>query len=66
MKAIKYMDEDVIIKKGMEALLKELGPVEAFRFINMPREKRSESVRRHKQWQKLLDKDKFFSEIFVK
>lgn len=66
MKAIKYMDEEVIIKKGMEALLKELGPVETFRFINMPREKRDESVRRHKKWQKLLEKNKFFSEVFAK
>ena len=66
MKAMKYMDEEVVIKKGMEALLKELGPVEAIRFINMPRGKRIESVRRHRQWQKLLDKDGFFDEVFAK
>lgn len=66
MKAMKYMDEEVIIKKGMKALLKELGPVEAIRFINMPKGKRLESVRRHRQWQKLLDKERFFAEVFVK
>ncbi|MBI5970182.1 MAG: hypothetical protein HY884_03405 [Deltaproteobacteria bacterium] len=66
MKTIKYMDEEVIIKKGVDALLKELGPIEAIRFINMPREKRVESVKRHKQWQKLLDKEGFFNEVFAK
>jgi len=64
--AIKYMDEEVVIKRGMEALLKELGPVEAIRFVNIPREKRIESVKRHRDWQKLLDKENFFNEVFTK
>jgi len=45
-------------------LIKELGPVEAIRFINMPKRKRVESVKRHREWQKLLDKDRFFNEAF--
>ena len=65
MRAIKYMDEEVVIKRGMEALLKELGPVEAIRFVNLPREKRVESVKRHRDWQKLLDKESFFNEVFA-
>ena len=64
MRAIKYMNEEVVIKKGLEALIKELGPVEAIRFINLPKKKRLESVRRHRGWQKLLDKDRFFDDIF--
>jgi len=64
MRSEKYMDEEVVIKKAMEVLIKELGPVEAIRFINMPKQKRVESVRRHREWQKLLDKDRFFDEIF--
>jgi hypothetical protein len=64
MKSIKYMAEEVVIKKAMEALIKELGPVEAVRFITMPRKKRLESVRRHREWQKQLDKDKFLAEVF--
>ena len=60
------MDEEIIIRKAMEALIKELGPVEAIRFINMPKKKKVESVRRHREWQKLLDKDRFFSEVFGK
>ncbi len=66
MRTIKYMDEDIVIKKGMEALIKELGPVEAIRFITMPKRKRVESIRRHREWQKLLDKEKFFDEVFAK
>lgn len=63
---VKYMDEEVVIKKAIEALVKELGPVEAIRFITMPKKKRMESVKRHREWQKLLDKDKFLNEIFAK
>jgi len=48
----------------MEALIKELGPVEAIRFINMPKKKRLESVKRHREWQKSLDKDPFFEKVF--
>jgi len=58
------MDEEVVIKKAMEVLIKELGPVEAIRFINMPKRRRLESVKRHQQWQKLLDEDSFFDQVF--
>ena len=60
MKAIKYMDEELMVKKAIKALIVELGPVEANRFINMPRKKRIESVKRHREWQKHMDKDRFF------
>ena len=65
MKTVKYMDEEFAIKKGMEALIKELGPVEALRFVNIPIKKRMESVKRHREWQKLLSKEKFFDEVFT-
>ena len=64
MKAIKYMDEDVLLKKATELLIKELGPVEAIRFISMQGKKRTESVKRHRKWQKYLDKKVFYDEIF--
>lgn len=66
MSTIKYMDEEIVIKKAMKVLIKELGPVEAIRFINIPKKKRIESIRHHKEWQKLLNKDKFFDEVFKK
>ena len=65
MKAIKYMDEELMLKKAIKALIMELGPIEANRFINMPRKKRIESVKRHREWQKHLDKDRFFDQIFT-
>lgn len=67
MKAEKYMDEERVIKKGVQVLIKELGPVEAIRFMNLPlkRKRRLESVKRHREWQKRLDKDSFFDEVFT-
>jgi len=40
--------------------------VEAIRFINLPKKRRLESVKRHREWQKLLNKDRFFDEVFGK
>lgn len=65
MKTVKYMDEDVVIKKAINALIKELGPVETLRFINMPKKKRVESVKRHRDWQRMLNKTQFLNEVFA-
>jgi hypothetical protein len=51
-------------KKAIGVLIQELGPIETARFINLPRPKRLESLKRHRQWQKNLDKDKFLKDIF--
>jgi hypothetical protein len=64
MSMAKYMDEEDVIRKAIEVLLKELGPIETIRFINMPKKKRIESVKRHREWQKQLDKEKFLNEVF--
>ena len=64
MRAVKYMDEEVMVQKAIKVLIGELGPIEANRFISMPRKKRIESVRRHRQWQKQLDKEDFFDRVF--
>ena len=64
MKALKYMNEDEILEKGINVLMKELGPVETARFLNIPRRRRIESVKRHRDWQKSLDKNEFLKEIF--
>ncbi|TVR58222.1 MAG: hypothetical protein EA420_17645 [Candidatus Competibacteraceae bacterium] len=65
MKTTRYLDEEVVIKKGMQALVSTLGSVEAVRFMTLPREKRIESVKRHREWQNTLDKDAFFDDVFV-
>jgi hypothetical protein len=59
------MEEEKIIKKAMDVLIKELGPVEAMRFLTLPKIKRMEGVKRHRNWQKMLNKDKFFDEVFT-
>ena len=64
MKALKYMNEEEILEKGIEVLMRELGPVETARFLNIPRGRRIESVKRHREWQKSLKQDEFLNDIF--
>jgi bifunctional DNA-binding transcriptional regulator/antitoxin component of YhaV-PrlF toxin-antitoxin module len=64
MKEIKYQGDEEILIKGINILLKKLGPVETTRFLNIPRKKRLESVKRHREWQKALNKDNFLKELF--
>jgi hypothetical protein len=45
-----------MIKRGVKALYKELGPVDARRFITLANEiPRENSVARHRKWQQNLD-----------
>ena len=64
MKPTKTVPDNDLMKKGIEILFRELGNVDAIRFLSIPREKRVESVKRHKDWQQTLKKDAFFDEIF--
>jgi len=64
MKATKTVPDNDLMKKGVEILFRELGNVDAIRFLSIPREKRVESVKRHRNWQQTLEKDIFFDEIF--
>ena len=64
MKASVFIDEEQLVAKAVEVLIKELGPVEASRFLSLPKEKRLESVKRHRQWQSQLNKDEFFDNVF--
>ena len=64
MKNVKYMDEENIIEKGIDILIKGLGPVQALRFMNISKEVKMESVKRHRLWQKQLDKEKLFKKVF--
>ena len=66
MKPIKILDDEAIVKRAIDVLMKELGPIETVRFITVPKKKRMESVKRHREWQKYLDKDHFFQEVFAK
>ena len=64
MKAQVYLPEDKMIRRGLEALMAALGPVETVRFLTLPRQRRLESVRRHRQWQASLDQEQFFDQVF--
>ena len=64
MKAEKYLNEDDLVRKAVDILIQKLGPIETARFINIPQKRRIESVKRHRQWQKQLIKDKFYDEVF--
>jgi hypothetical protein len=64
MSNVKYIDEEIMVRKGVKALIDSLGPVEANRFISMPQKKRIESVKRHREWQKRLDKNEFLDKVF--
>lgn len=64
MKASIFTDEEQLITKAVDVLVKELGPVEASRFLALPRKKRVESVKRHRQWQAQLQEEEFFDRVF--
>jgi len=64
MKNIKEMPDKELIEKGTEILFKELGYVNAFRFLSMPRDKREESVERHRKWQESLEQNNFYNDVF--
>ena len=65
MKLTKTIPDIDLMKKGIKILFRELGNVDAVRFLSIPREKRVESVKRHRNWQQTLDKNTFFDEIFA-
>lgn len=61
---IRYIPEDELIKKALDALMASLGPVDTTRFLAINREGRVESVMRHQKWQTGLDRDAFFDQVF--
>jgi hypothetical protein len=59
-----YLKEDEMIRRAIEALLKDLGPVETTRFLTLPQRRKMDSVTRHRLWQESLERDRFFDQIF--
>lgn len=64
MSASRYLLEEELIERGVAALIKALGPIEAMRFLTLPRPRRMESVRRHRLWQATLSRDQYFDQVF--
>lgn len=59
-----YLPEETVVQRGVEALVKSLGPVEAARFLSLPRQRLLDYVQWHRQWQTSLDKNGFFDNVF--
>ncbi|MFN2352283.1 MAG: hypothetical protein ABR497_10095, partial [Kiritimatiellia bacterium] len=64
MKTSQILDENVLVQRGVDVLMKELGPINARRFIAMTVNKRTNSIKRHRAWQNQLDKTVFFDAVF--
>jgi len=64
MKTQTLLPEEKNIQRGVQALMRALGPVETLRFLTLPRRRRLESVRRHRKWQASLKQGEFFDEVF--
>ena len=66
MKPSEYLNEEELYNKAIKFLTEKLGTLETSRFLSISRKKRLESVKRHRQWQSKLNKEKLFKEIFSK
>ncbi len=66
MKATTLLSDEDLVKKAAKILVDKLGEVEASRFFAMPKKRREETVARHQRWQKTLDRESFFNEVFQK
>jgi hypothetical protein len=64
MKQSQFLSEETLVQRAIEVLLETLGPVETSRFLSLPVKKRTESVKRHREWQARLEKEQFFKEVF--
>jgi len=60
----RYLQEEELVRRAVEALLRTLGPVETMRFLDLARSRPVDSVQRHRIWQESLDRDTFFEQVF--
>jgi hypothetical protein len=59
-----YLQEEEMIRRAIQVLVKELGPIETTRFLTLPPRHRLDSVTRHRLWQEGLDRERFFEQVF--
>ena len=64
MKTTQLMTEEKLLELAVQALLDKLGPLETLRFLSLPHKQRMESVKRHQKWQRQLEQETFFQEVF--
>jgi len=64
MKQSTMMNETQLIQQAIVVLIEKLGTTDANRFLSLKSPDRLDSVLRHQTWQKTLDKDTFFDDVF--
>jgi len=60
-----YLPEETVVRRGVEALMAALGPVETARFLTLPRSRYENYVEWHRDWQEGLNPEHFLDEIFA-
>jgi hypothetical protein len=63
MNKARFLDKTKVVEKGVNALHRALGPVEARRFLAMASRKHEDSVVRHRKWQQGLDEQQFVRDM---
>lgn len=58
------INETQLIQQAISVLIEKLGATDANRFLSLKSAQRLDSVLRHQNWQKTLEKNAFFDEIF--
>jgi hypothetical protein len=58
------ISDDALVERAVTILVRELGSIDAGRFLAMPSPQRMESIRRHRAWQQGLDQARFFDQVF--
>ncbi|MFH1194337.1 MAG: hypothetical protein V1720_01415 [bacterium] len=66
MRNSKFICEEELFEKAIRLLTEKFEPLETSRFLSFARKKRTESVKRHHQWQSKLNEEEFLKEIFEK
>ena len=64
MKNTTPLSEDRLVRRAVQILMDELGPVETVRFLAIRRARRLDVVARHRRWQRGLDPEAFLAEVF--
>ena len=59
-----YLPEETMTQRGIEALMRALGPIETARFLALPRYRYADYVEWHRQWQETLDPAQFLDQVF--
>ncbi len=59
------LPEETLVQRAVEVLMKTPGPVEATRFLSLPRPLHLDTVEWHRQWQASLDRKRYFDEVFA-